>query len=179
MDNHVHLLATPTSESALSRMMQDLGRRYVGWFNHQHGRTGTLWEGRFRAQLVDADRWLLNCLRYIELNPVRAGLVSNLHDWPWSSLLHHLGLRQDAMVTDHPAFWALGNTPFEREAAYARWLEDGIPAPELERITQTLMRGQTLGEAPFLSSLGEQLGRNLKPAKRGRPARPRDDSGTH
>lgn len=175
MGNHVHLLVTPPTDDALSRMMQDLGRRYVGWFNHKYQRTGTLWEGRFRAQLIDADGWLLSCLRYIELNPLRAGLVSNLREWPWSSLSHHLGVRPDPLVTDHPTFWQLGNTPFEREAAYAQWLDEGISAAELDRITRSLMRGQALGSDRFLSSLGVQVGRDLKPAQRGRPPRSRID----
>ncbi len=176
MGNHVHLLVTPPTDEALSRMMQDLGRRYVGWFNHKHQRTGTLWEGRFRAHLIEADGWLLRCLRYIELNPIRAGLVSNLREWPWSSLAHHLGRCSDPLVTDHPAFWQLGNTPFEREAAYARWLEEGVSAAERDRITRSLMRGQALGSERFLSAVGKQLGKDLTPARRGRPPKPPSDS---
>jgi putative transposase len=169
MGNHVHLLLTPSTDVALSRMMQDLGRRYVGWFNHKYQRSGTLWEGRFRAQVIDADAWLLNCLRYIELNPWRAGLVSNLRDWTWSSMAHHLGLRNDPLVTDHSAFWQLGNTPFEREAAYGLWLDEGVSTTELDRIRATVNRGQALGDAKFLELIGGVTGRNLKPAVRGRP----------
>ncbi|HSI49296.1 MAG TPA: transposase [Ideonella sp.] len=172
MGNHAHLLATPETAEGLSRMMQSLGRRYVGWFNHRHQRTGTLWEGRFRSHLVDADAYLLSCLRYIELNPHRAGLVSGLLDHPWSSMAHHLGQRRDPLVTDHPAFWQLGNTPFEREAAYRQWLEEGISESERQRLTESLLKARPLGSPRFMQQLSQELARPLVPRPRGRPRKP-------
>jgi len=177
MDNHVHLLVSPSTEQGLSRMMQSLGRRYVGWFNHRHGRTGTLWEGRFRAQVIDADGWLLSCLKYIELNPHRAGLASGLLDWPWSSLSHHIGERRDPLITDHPAFWQLGNTPFERDINYRRWLEEGLSDTDRQHITSSLMKGATLGSEAFVQQVGVLTQRDLSPRPRGRPRKlPTTDS---
>ena len=93
-----------------------MGRSYVRWFNQRHARTGTLWEGRYRSTVIEAERYLLACMVYIDLNPERARLVQNLTDWPWSSCAFHLGLRSDGLLTPHPLYWALGNTPFAREA---------------------------------------------------------------
>lgn len=169
MSNHVHLLATPSTLESFSRTMQSLGRRYVGWFNHRHGRTGTLWEGRFRTSLVDSESYLLACQRYIELNPHRAGLASGLLDYPWSSLMHHLGVRQDPLISEHPVFWLLGNTPFAREAAYRQWLEEGIALTEQQRITQALNRNMVLGNDLFIAQLQRTTDRALTRKPRGRP----------
>src|SRR4029453_8829682 len=105
-DNEIQLLATPASVDALSRAMQALGRRYVAAFNKRHQRTGTLWEGRSRAGLIDSERYFLSCMRFIESAPVRSGLAFEAGDWRWSSAAHHLGLRRDPLVTDHPLYWA-------------------------------------------------------------------------
>lgn len=168
MDNHVHLLLTPAEGRALSRLMQRLGTWYAGWFNHRHGRTGALWEGRFMSSPVDSDAYLLACMRYIERNPVRAGMVQQAEEYPWSSVRHHLGLRVDPLLTDHALFWALGNTPFEREASYRRLLSD-VPSEEAARLRQTLGRGHPLGDSGFIERLGREAGRSLSPRPRGRP----------
>lgn len=144
MDNHVHLLLSPPSGDALARAMQSVGRRYVAWFNHRHERTGTLWEGRFKLNRVDTDAYLLMCQRYIELNPVRAGIVADPGAYRWSSARHHLGQRQDPLITDHPGFWLLGNTPFDRQGRYATWLAEGTPADEARSIVEAARTGQPL-----------------------------------
>ena len=118
MPDHLHLLATPVDQDGLSRMMQWLGRYYVPYYNRKYERSGTLWQGRYKATVVDAERYLMTCCRYIETNPVRGGLVAAAGDYPWSSYQHHIGLKSDPIITDHPLYWALGNTPFEREATY-------------------------------------------------------------
>ncbi|MBP9033947.1 MAG: transposase [Pseudomonadales bacterium] len=169
MDDHVHLLATPAAGAGLSRMMQALGRNYVGWFNHRHQRSGTLWEGRFRSGLIEAETWLLPCMRYIELNPVRAGLVADPADYRWSSARHHLGQRTDALLSDHALFWALGNTPFDREAAWRDYLAQPPLAAEVQQVTASGLRGWALGRAGFLERMNEVAGRRLVPARRGRP----------
>lgn len=169
MTNHVHLLATPATAESLSRTMQSLGRRYVGWFNHRHERSGTLWEGRFRTSLVDSDGYLLACQRYIELNPHRAGLASGLLDYVWSSLLHHLGERRDPLVTDHPVFWLLGNTPFAREAAYRQWLEQGVADAERQRISDAMNKSLALGDDAFIQRMQRETDRPLVEKRRGRP----------
>src|SRR5262249_39743315 len=107
MPNHVHLLLTPEKAGELSRLMQALGRRYVRWFNDRHRRTGTLWEGRFRSTVVESERYLLACMRYIELNPIRASLASDPVEYRWSSYAHHVGQVVDPLITDHPLFWSL------------------------------------------------------------------------
>lgn len=170
MDNHVHLLATPAEAQGLSRMMQSLGRRYVAWFNQRHGRSGTLWEGRFRAAPIESERHLLACMRYIELNPLRAGLLlDDAGAYAWSSCAHHLGRRSDPLVTEHSMFWTLGNTPFEREAAYRELLEQGLGEAEVRTLTDSALKGWPLGSASFLQGLAAQVERPLAPRKRGRP----------
>lgn len=169
MDNHVHLLASPETADGLSRTMQSLGRRYVGWFNARHQRTGTLWEGRFRAAVVDSERYLLACMRYIELNPVRAAIVTKAGDFPWSSAAHHLGQRQDPLITDHPLFWALGNTPFERELTWRSQLDQGMGKAETEKIAQSALKGWACGEADFVAWLQARSNRPAAPRSRGRP----------
>jgi putative transposase len=118
MTNHVHLLATPAAPGAVGAMLQDIGRRYVRVINNIHGRTGTLWEGRFKSSLVDTERYLLICHRYIELNPVRAGLATDPSAYPWSSHAHYASGKTDALITEHAGFQPLGATPAERRAAY-------------------------------------------------------------
>ena len=169
MDNHLHLLLTPPSADALSRMMQSLGRRYVGWFNARHKRTGTLWEGRFRAGLIEGERHLLACMRYIELNPVRAGMCAEAAQWPWSSAAHHLGLTRSALITEHELVWSLGNTPFEREHAYREFIAQGVSRPEQAMFTDAVLRGRPLGSETFLKPLAESHGEVVNKRPRGRP----------
>jgi putative transposase len=148
MPNHVHLLATPVAAGDVGRAVQALGRRYVRWFNDRHRRTGALFEGRYRSTVVDADRYLLACMRYVELNPVRAALAARPAEFQWSSHRHHVGTSVDPLITDHPVYWALGNTPFERQAAYVRLFDHGPAEEELARIRQSTHGGWLLGAPP-------------------------------
>ena len=120
MTNHVHLLVSPMAELAASRMMQQLGRRYVQLFNHVYQRTGTLWDGRFKSSLVRSDRYLLACYRYIELNPVRAGLVRHAHRYRWSSYRANACGKRDSLLTPHRCWLELGPNSASRRRAYAR-----------------------------------------------------------
>lgn len=173
MDNHAHLLATPRGDAdGLGRMMQALGRRYVAAFNRRHGRTGTLWEGRYRAAVVDPSSMLLACMRYIETHPQRSGLVAEAARYAWSSLPHHLGLRRDLLITEPPAWWALGNTPFDREAAYRRWLDEGVSPAEAKAISLATRRGWPIGSDAAKHQLAQVLGRSVTPRPRGRPRLP-------
>lgn len=169
MDNHFHLLLTPQTDAGLSRMMQAVGRRYVRYFNDEHGRSGTLWEGRYKSTLIETDRYLLACMVYIDLNPVRAGLVAQARDYPWSSHGHYAGLHADRMVTPHPLYWELGNTPFAREAAYAGMVQDGLSAPQQQALTESALRGWVLGGPGFLAELQKKTDRRLSKASPGRP----------
>ena len=118
MSNHVHLLVTPERVGAVGAMLQDLGRKFVRVINTLHGRTGTLWEGRFKSSLVDSDTYLLVCHRYIELNPVRAGIVEHLDAYPWSSYAHYAQGAPNPLITEHPLWRGLGRTDADRHAAY-------------------------------------------------------------
>ena len=141
MTNHVHLLLSAPSKDTLSRLFQSVGRRYVQHFNKRYGRTGTLWEGRFRSCLVDSERYLLEVYRYIELNPVRAGIVDHPQTYHYSSYRHHSGAQPNSHIKDHPLFWSLGNTPFERQASYKALVDEGLSPHQTARITDHTMRG--------------------------------------
>ena len=169
MPNHLHLLASPSDEGGLAQMMQRVGRLYVPYFNQKYGRAGSLWQGRFKTSLVEGQPYLLVCSRYIELNPVRAQLVGDPLDHPWSSYAHHAGARSDPLITDHPLYWALGNTPFQREAAYIELVQAGLTGDELTSINQALLKGWPLGTDSFKAQLQQKLQRQIGPAKRGRP----------
>jgi putative transposase len=170
MPNHVHLLLTPSLERGLSRFMQALGRRYVRWFNGQHHRTGTLWEGRFRSTLIEDDRYLLACMRYIELNPVRAVLAASPGEYRWSSYSHHVGHTVDPLISDHPLFWSLGNTPFERQSAYERLFESPLAGDQLSELRRATNRGWALTSSDRLPD--RSVGAIQLPVRRSR-GRPR------
>jgi len=169
MDNHLHLLATPQAADSLSRMMQGVGRQYVRQFNQRHGRTGTLWEGRFRSSVIEAERHLLACMVYIDLNPVRAGMVASPQDYRWSSHRHYVGQQPQRWLTPHALYWALGNTPFAREAAYAALTAAGLPERGVRELRAAVQAGRALGGADFIDALEASTGRRLRPARRGRP----------
>lgn len=169
MDNHFHLLLTPETAEGLPKMMQAVGRSYVRAFNTRHGRTGTLWEGRYRSSLIESEAYLLTCMAYIDLNPVRAGMVSEAADYPWSSHRHLIGLRNDRLVTAHALFWGLGNTPFAREAAYAQLVRAGIAVQHQSDLTRAALTGWALGSESFMAELTQSTQRRLAPAKPGRP----------
>jgi putative transposase len=170
MTNHVHLLVTPPAPGATSRMMQRLGRRYVGYFNTCHLRTGPLWEGRFRSSLVDSDQYLLGCQRYIELNPVRAGLVETPLAYPWSSHRHYATGEANALLSAHPTFLALSPHADRRRELYAALVASGIDASELEAVRVHLRQGRPLGSARFQRQVEDLLGRRTQVRPRGRPS---------
>ncbi len=169
MDNHFHLLATPHAADALPQMMQAVGRRYVRLFNDSRQRSGTLWEGRYKSTVIQTDRYLLACMAYIDLNPVRAGLVAQAQDYPWSSYAYYAGLRSDRLITPHSLYWALGNTPFAREMAYAELVRAGVNQDEQTALTQSALRGWALGDDGFVAELQKQTVRRVAKAALGRP----------
>jgi putative transposase len=169
MPNHVHLLATPSDEDGLAAMMQKVGRLYVPWFNNKYGRSGTLFQGRFRTSVIDANAYFLACVRYIELNPQRSQLAFDPLDFPWSSYAHHAGVRPDPLITDHAKYWELGNTPFQREAAYIELAQQGMSGQELDAINAAVLKGAPLGSYAFMLELERKTKRQILPAKRGRP----------
>lgn len=176
MDNHFHLLLTPETGDGLPLMMQAVGRRYVRWFNDRHRRSGTLWEGRYKSTLVQTERYLLACMVYIDLNPVRAGLVPEPQAYAWSSCRHHIGAAADRGLTPHPAYWALGNTPFAREAAYAQLVRAGLARDQQQAITEATLHGWALGDEGFAGEVQKKTPRRVTKARPGRPPIPRDSS---
>lgn len=171
MDDHVHLLVTPPQAGALSKVLQAIGRRYVSAFNRRHGRVGTLWDGRFRATVLENGPHVLTCMRYIEQNPQRLVPPTAATDYPWSSAAHHLGQHRDSLVTDHAVYWALGNTPFERELGWRHLLDEPLSVAEVYAHTDSALKGWAMGSGAFLANLGATTERPMAPRPRGRPAR--------
>jgi len=169
MSNHFHLLVTPQTTDGLPQMMQAVGRRYVRHFNDTQKRSGTLWEGRYKSTLIQTERYLLACMVYIDLNPVRAGLVAQARDYPWSSYGHYAGLRSDKLVSPHPLIWELGNTPFAREAAYAELVQTGINLTQQAELTDSTLTGWALGGPDFLADLQKRTQRRASKSTAGRP----------
>lgn len=171
MDNHFHLLVTPQTEDGLPRMMQAVGRRYVRYFNDKHGRTGTLWEGRYKSALVQSERYLLACMVYMDLNPVRAGRVSRPQEHAWSSHAHYIGQRNDPLVTPHGLIWELGNTPFARESRYRELVQAGVSKVQRKGLAQSVTSGWVLGDADFVARLQGGMQRRLSRSAPGRPVK--------
>ncbi len=170
MPDHFHLLATPAEGDSLARMMQGVGRRYVRHFNQRAGRRGTLWEGRYRGAPLQPETGLLDGMAYLDLHPVRAGLVEAPADYVWSSHRHCIGQAGDKGISPHPIYWALGNTPFAREQAYAERVARGLGTERVRALTDAALHGWALGDQTFLAALQKQTDRRLT---RGRPGRPR------
>lgn len=169
----VRLLVSPEGEAGLADMMQAIGRRYVRGFNQKYGCTGTPWEGRFRSAVIESRAQFLPCLRFVETITGPSGCDAEALPGPspdrYSSAAHHLGLRVDPIISDHPVFWALGNTPFEREAAYRRFAAQPAAQSEVAAILLAALNGWALGSAEFAVMVGNQAGRRSLPATRGRP----------
>ena len=169
LDNHFHMLLTPPSDEAMSLMMQSVGRSYVRYFNKRHNRSGTLWEGRYKSSLIDSESYLLTCMAYIDLNPVRAGVAESAEDFGWSSYKHLAGQNIDKLVTPHALYWGLGNTPFAREAAYAEFVAGGLSAATQKALTESALKGRVVGRPDFLTSLEKSTRRQILRQKAGRP----------
>lgn len=170
MGNHFHLLVTPQADDGVPRMMQALGRAYVRYFNNTHHRSGTLWEGRYKSTVIQSERYLLACMAYIDLNPVRAGMVMQASDYPWSSCCHYTGTRVDKRITAHPLWWQMGNTPFAREAAYAALVQAGVDGEQQRVLTDATLGGWAWGDGEFVAKLQKQTQRRVSKKLAGRPA---------
>ena len=167
MTNHVHLLLTPQDPDSISRCMQYLGRHYVPYFNYRHRRTGTLFEGRFRSSIVQSGRYLLACQRYIELNPVRAGMVRDPADYTWSSYRAHAFGRKAKMWRPHPEYLALGTNEHSRLSAYRRLFDQQVPATLITDIRDALNTGLVLGNDRFKQEVERLTGQRQNHLKRG------------
>lgn len=169
MTNHVHLLVTPQAADSISQLMQSLGRRYVRYINKTYQRTGTLWEGRYKACLVQADRYLLACQRYIELNPVRAGIVVAPEHYKHSSYGHYaLGIH-DPLITPHPVYEGLGPDADTRRNAYQDMIKSTVDTTITDHIRKFTASCQVLGNEGFKDEIEATLSRPVRPGTAGRP----------
>jgi putative transposase len=171
MTNHVHLLVTPCEAGAIGMMMQDLGRRYVRVINTIHARSGTLWEARFRSGMIDSENYLLICQRYIELNPVRAGLASQPGAYPWSSHSYYAAGIASNLITEHPVYLRLGLTAPERSAAYLSLFTCSLDQHVVARIRDAVNSDSAFGSEAFLDDVEAKLGRSVRLPTRGRPVK--------
>jgi putative transposase len=169
----VWLLLTPQRDGALARAMQGIGRRYVRAFNQRHGRSGTLWEGRYRASVL-APEQVLPALLLLDHEPVWAQLAPEPAGWPWSSHRHYIGEHTWRGLQAPPAWWALGDTPFAREAAYRQRVQQGLTAAQRTRFYQAVRGGWPVGDTAFLQQLQALTGRRVQPAQPGRPRKCND-----
>lgn len=170
MDNHFHLLLTPATASGLPHLMQAVGRDYVRWFNDRHGRSGTLWEGRYRSTIIQPDLWMMRCMAYMDLNALRSGAAIEAAKYAWSSYAHYAGHSHNKALTPPPQYWLLGNTPFAREAGYAELVRKGVSVADVLSLTDAALRGWVLGDRTFVESLQKTTERRIVKAKPGRPA---------
>lgn len=167
MTNHVHLLVTPWTNNGIGLMMQSIGRRYVQYFNQRYHRTGTLWEGRYKATLLDSEEYLLACCRYIELNPVRARIVKNPAEYPWSSYHCNALGEIDDLVTPHSIYQATGNDVGQRIKAYQALFETDIESNVMNAIRMATNKAWVLGDERFKLKIEKLLNRQVSPKARG------------
>jgi putative transposase len=153
MTNHVHLLLTPGDEEAASKLMKHLSQRYAQYMNRMHRRTGSLWEGRFRSSVVDSENYLLRCYRYVELNPVRAGIVAHPSEYPWSSYGVNAMGTPSSIVVAHERYMALGDHPSRRQAAYRELFREQLGLQELGRIRHAVNGNFALGSEGFRAGI--------------------------
>ena len=169
MTNHVHLLVAPEEIAGLGQLMKRLAGRQTRYHNRLEGRTGTLWESRYKSSPVDTDEYLLACTRYIELNPVRARMVTTPQDYRWSSCHYHLGRNGWDWLDPDPCYLALGNDDAQRQERYRHFLRATIPEGEWNLIRDAVQRGQLTGTGRFVDKVEEVLGRRIEKRARGRP----------
>lgn len=159
MTNHIHLLATPNKVDGISKMMQMLGRYYVQYYNYTNKRSGTLWEGRYKASLIDSDTYALLCYRYIELNPVRANMVQHPSEYPWSSYRANALGQNDALITPHGMYDALGQNEVIRQTQYRSLFAGQIDEISLAQMREATNKAWVLGSEHFKQKMASQLNR--------------------
>jgi putative transposase len=169
MTNHIHLLVSPETVFGLPRAMRHVNWRYSRYANDTQERTGSIWEGRYRAHLVEADRYFFACMRYIEMNPVRAGMAKHPRDYRWSSYKSNGEAKADPIVTPHPLYADMGATPEARAAAYRGLFEDVLPEGDLDAIRNAINGGWPLGADSFTSLIDCHAGQAMRKGRRGRP----------
>jgi putative transposase len=169
LPNHIHIIGTPKTEYALSKTLQAIGREYTLYFNARYQRRGTVWDGRFRSSLIQADVWLLRGMLALELHPILTGLVLHPQQWLWSSYMHHCGAQRMAWLSDPMCYWALGNTPFERQSVWGRLSSEGLAQQERDLLMAAVRSGWPLGDEKFHAGLALHTQRPTQPRSPGRP----------
>jgi putative transposase len=167
MTNHVHLLITPQDERGISKVLQMLGRYYVQYYNYSYQRTGTLWEGRYKATLIDSETYLLTCMRYIELNPVRASMVAHPSEYPWSSYRYNALGQTNELIALHGLYRRLGTSDEQRQAAYRQLFKHHITEGDMSDIREATNKAWVLGNDRFKQRIQKQLERHVAPKSRG------------
>lgn len=170
MGNHVHLLLSTATPTGPAILMKAVNQRYVRYINKKHGRTGTLWEGRFHSSLTEEQAYFFACHRYIELNPVRAGMVAHPADYRWSSYRANAEGESNPLLQAHPLYHALGATAEQRQRTYRELFAQELRADVLAQIRQASSGNYALGSAQFTAHLHQAVGRTVTPGKSGRPA---------
>jgi putative transposase len=169
MTNHVHLLVTPESSTAISVLFQCVGRHFVPYMNKTYQRRGSLWEGRHKGNIIESEAYFLICMRYIEMNPVRAGMVDHPAEYRWSSYAANALGVDNAVIQAHELYLALGNTPEARQVAYRELFEVKADDNELDIIRASLCSGTPLGNECFKKQIETMVGRKVGLTKPGRP----------
>ncbi len=171
MTNHVHLVLQPGEQVAgLGQLMKRLAGRQTRYMNRQEHRSGTLWESRYKSSPIQTEAYLLACCRYVELNPVRARMVSRPEDYRWSSYAERVGLSEQLTLLDtDPCFEGLGDTPQMRARRYDEFVRSAIPPGEWEMICSALQRGQLTGNERFVDEVATMIGRRIEHRQPGRP----------
>jgi putative transposase len=167
MPTHLHLVVTPRTVDGIGKMMQYVGRYYVRYFNQRYERTGTLWDGRYRATLIDPRRWLNTCARYVEQNPVRTGLVTEPGAYDWSSHGANAGGREDTLVHPHPEYLGLGRSTRARQEAWGTLSAEPLDGADLEAIRAATNKAWVLGDPDFCAEMEDKLNRRTTPRARG------------
>lgn len=175
MTNHIHILATAQDRDGIARMMQYVGRHYVPYINHTYGSSGSIWEGRYKASLIHDDEYLLTCMRYIELNPVRANMVRSPSQYRWSSYRCNGQGKDDELVTPHALYLALGRTRAIRQEAYKELFKAHLDKGVLDNIRSAWQTGTPLGNDFFRQKFEDKLKCKVGQARRGRPTKPKGD----
>ena len=169
MTNHVHLLLTPSRKDSAGALMKLLGQRYVQYINRTYKRSGTLWEGRFRSCVIQEDIYLFACQRYIEMNPVRAGMVDHPGEYRWSSYQSNGQGRESNLISFHPLYLSLGKTETERQLAYQELFRSELESGEIDRIRKATNGNFALGNSRFGEEISKMLDRRVTPGQAGRP----------
>ncbi|WP_040661958.1 transposase [Nitrococcus mobilis] len=171
MTNHIHLLLTPGTGGSVSRLFQECGRQYVGYINRTYRRRGTLWEGRHKGMIIESETYLLTCMRYIELNPVRAGMVARPRHYRWSSYAVNALGEENCIVSPREEYLRLGQTRLQRWEAYRALFDTELSVEELDRIRNCAQSGTPMGNNRFKEQIEKTLRKNVGWEKRGRPVK--------